>query len=445
MLLPSSHGCSRKLGGPIERTLLGPACATGRWQVSSSRRELVAFSAAVSAHTRSSQWAAALWELQQFRLHGFQIDVVLHHALGKAYEKAGFWRRALATLAEASSGGLEATVVTFGIALSSVRSTVDWAASCALLEGLSREKLQPNSVLYNTALAAAATAGKWEHAFLTAEKMRGSEVLTDRLTLNTAASACDKKGEWKWATRLLCDAARWAVEVQTIAVNAALSSLAGNAAAWRSVERLWSTLEMAAMEADIVSCGSTVAAAADTAAWAVSSLALSKMEAFGLRVNVQTLNAAMKERTAASYASVSVRGQWFDVDYSRVLESTFRNHGNSTVGVFMTRAQSPTRRQGGHHPRLQGPHQLHLCKQLAPADSACSKEEAGSPPPAAARPNAYHHYPSKLAHIPHSQIPWDPSEEPCNRSAARAVWRFPTASQGQERRVHLLLRHPASW
>eukprot|EP00438_Fugacium_kawagutii_P033033 Skav231051 [mRNA] locus=scaffold2842:68085:70664:+ [translate_table: standard] len=167
-------------------------------------------SAAISAFQASSKWQEAVHLLEPTSgiFHHLRPNVVIYNGVLSACDVAGQWQRVLGMLGKMCEKALQpdlfsyATVALHNAALGACATGSQWRLVFHSLDRLSTT-VQIDEVTYGTALNAAVRGSAWQRTVALFGEMCRSKVPINTIILNTVLSACERGSQWSTALHLL--------------------------------------------------------------------------------------------------------------------------------------------------------------------------------------------------------------------------------------------------
>ncbi|CAJ1327893.1 unnamed protein product [Effrenium voratum] len=258
------------------------------------------------ALARSRRWrsAAAVFECST---GGGWEGVRAFNALLHAF-KGGRWARALRALAERWPRRPElASEVSLNSVLAALGSAAEWRRAGSLLAEMGRQRLEASSVTFGTIIQADGNGMQWHRAL---------ETLSNRIStvicFNSAIAACERATSWHMAVATLAVLPEVRVLPDVTTLNSAMSALA--ASEWQRAVCLFFNMPFYAMQADVVSYGSTL-----RSHWQVAGQLLRLMACALVRGNIITATSAVKASSARWEAAVRAFGDLAGVSLQATL------------------------------------------------------------------------------------------------------------------------------
>ncbi|CAE8686696.1 unnamed protein product [Polarella glacialis] len=266
-LSAAASACTR--AGRWEEALSGPL---RQLSDSSLQRDVIAWNAAIGAHSAGQSWAGALAVLRNMRLGRQQpTSASFNTALGACRED-GQWPRAVALFGlTLRQHGLRADLIGACTAISACEGAGQWRSAIGLLYWLTESSLRPQVLAFNAAISACAKGGQTVRALGLLADLRLSGLEPDTLSCNAVVSACaagarvilSKGGPrgWEAALVLLRDMSRWGPQPSVVTYNVAISAC-GAGGCWERALDLLESLQTSCLQgfrgAHIVSFGSAM-------------------------------------------------------------------------------------------------------------------------------------------------------------------------------------------
>lgn len=167
---------------------------------------------------QATEWACALWSLQDAWVGGLQPNAEDYRLAISACEEGGQWRWALRLLLDMRERGLELSVATYNTVMSACTGggQLEWVL--ALLDEMRGVQLAPDKATYSVAIRACQEGGDctWSLALLDEMQQRGFGAEAD--LYQAAIEVCSRSEQWARSLAVLQE-----VQVQSVEPTATIS------------------------------------------------------------------------------------------------------------------------------------------------------------------------------------------------------------------------------
>ncbi|CAE8668005.1 unnamed protein product, partial [Polarella glacialis] len=213
------------------------------------RPDVITFSAAITAASRSERWQAALGFMEDMQRQELMPNHITFNAAMDACSRGGRWEVALTLLRRMAHDGLKPDLVAASLAVSACASAGQQASTVELLLRMESDGLRPDQSAFVGMIGACKDGHLWEISLSLLGDMVaagfGAESASEQAAFSTAIGACEAQGEWAHALAVLARMQQDGPEPNLVTYNAAALALL-------SVGRLPDAL---ALYREAVNCG----------------------------------------------------------------------------------------------------------------------------------------------------------------------------------------------